>query len=46
MGLKGDLLNLIVSLLFERVVLNGQESVRMAIKASMPLDSILRPLFF
>ena len=49
MGAKGDLLPLIESFLFERqqrVVLNGQESERLTIKAGGPQRSVLGPLFF
>ena len=49
MGVKGDLLPLIESFLFERqqrVVLNGQESERLTIKAGGPQRSVLGPLFF
>ena len=49
MGVKGDLLALIESFLFERqqrVVLNGQESEWLTIKAGVPQGSILGPLFF
>ena len=49
MGVKGDLLSLIESFLFERqqrVVLNGQESEWLTIKAGVPQGSILGPLFF
>ena len=48
MGVKGDLLALIESVLFkrQRVVLNGQESEWLAIKAGVPQGSILGPLFF
>ena len=49
MGVKGDLLALIESFLFERqqrVVLNGQESEWLMIKAGVPQGSILGPLFF
>ena len=48
MGVKGDLLALIESFSFERqqrVVLNGQESEWLTIKAGMPQDSVLGPLF-
>ena len=48
-GVKGDLLALIESFLFERqqsVVLNRQESERLTIKAGVPQGSILGPLFF
>ena len=47
-GLKGDLLALIESFLFERqqrVVLNGQESEWLTIKAGVPQGSVLSPLF-
>ena len=43
MGVKGDLLALIESFLFERqqrVVLNGQESEWLTIKAGVPQGSI------
>ena len=49
MGVKGDLLALIESFLFERqqrVVLNGQESEWLAIKTGVPQGSVLGPLFF
>ena len=49
MGAKGDLLALIESFLFKRqqtVVLNGQESEWLRIKAGVPQGSILGPLFF
>ena len=49
MGVKGDLLALIESFLFERqqrVVLNGQESEWLAIKTGVPQGSGLGPLFF
>ena len=49
MGKKGDLLALIESFLFERqqrVVLNGQESEWLTIKAGVPQGSVLGPLFF
>ena len=49
MGVKGDLIALIESFLFEtqkRVVLNGQESEWLTIKAGVPQGSILGPLFF
>ena len=48
-GVKGDLLALIESFLFkrqQRVVLNGQESKWLTIKAGAPQGSILGPLFF
>ena len=48
MGVKGDLLALIESFLFERqqrVVLNGQESEWLTIKAGVPQGSVLSPLF-
>ena len=47
-GVKGDLLALIESFLFERlerVVLNGQESEWLTIKAGVPQGSVLSPLF-
>ena len=46
---KGDLRALIESFLFERqqrVILNGQESEWLTIKAGVPQGSILSPLFF
>ena len=49
MGVKGDLLALIESFLFERqqrVVLNGQETEWLPIKAHVPQGSVLGPLFF
>ena len=49
MGVKGDLLALIEYSLFERqqrVVLNGQGSEWLTIKAGVPQGSILDPLFF
>ena len=49
MGVKGDLLALIESFLFQRqqrVVLNGQESEWLTIKASVPQGSVLSLLFF
>ena len=49
MGVKGDLLALIESFLFERqqrVVLNGQESEWLTIEAGVAQGSILGPLFF
>ena len=49
MGVKGDLLALIESFLFERqqrVVLNGQESECLTIKAGVPHGSIIGQLFF
>ena len=49
MGVKGDLLALIESFLFERqqrVVLNGQESEWQTIKSGVPQSSILGPLVF
>ena len=49
MSVKGDLLALIESLLFEkhhRVVPNGQKSERLTIKAGAPQGSILGPLFY
>ena len=49
MGVKGDLIALIESFLFEtqqRVALNGQESEWLTIKAGVPQGSILGPLFF
>ena len=49
MGVKGDLLALIEYFLFkrqQRVVLNGQESEWLTIKAGVPQGSILGPLFF
>ena len=49
MGVKGDLLALIESLLFERqqkVVLNEQESEWLTIKAGVPQGSVFGPLFF
>ena len=49
MGVKGDLIALIESFLLEtqkRVVLNGQESEWLTIKAGVPQGSILGPLFF
>ena len=49
MAVKGDLLALTESFLFERqqrVVLNGQESEWLTIKAGVPQGSILGPLFF
>ena len=49
MGVKCDLLALIESFLFERqqsVVLNGQESEWLTIKAGVPQGSILGSLFF
>ena len=49
MGLKGDLLALIESFLFERqqrVVLNGLEPEWLTIKAGVPQGSILGPLLF
>ena len=49
MGVKGDLLTLIESFLFEgqqRVVLNGQESEWLTVKPGVPQGSILGPLFF
>ena len=49
MGVKGDLLALIESFLFERqqrVVLNGQESEWSTIKTGVLRGSILDPLFF
>ena len=48
-GVKDDLLALIESFLFERqqrVVLNGQESEWLTIKACVPQASVLGPLFF
>ena len=48
-GIKGDLLALIEASLFkrqQRVVLNGQESECLMIKAVVPQGSILGPLFF
>ena len=48
MGVMGDLLDLIESFLFERqqrVVLNGQESEWLGIKAGIPQGSIVG-LFF
>ena len=47
-GVKGDLLALIESFLFKnkKVVLNGQESEWLTIKAGVPQGSILGPLFF
>ena len=48
MGKKGDLLALIESFLFERqqrVVLNGQESEWLTIKASVLQGSVLGPFF-
>ena len=49
MGLKVDLLVLTESFLFERqqrVVLNGQESEWLMIKAGVPQGSFLGPLFY
>ena len=49
MGVKGDLLALIESFLFERqqrVVLKGRESEWLAIEAGVPQSSVLGPLFF
>ena len=49
MGVKGNLLALIESFLFERqqrVVLNGQESEWLTIKAGVHQGSILGPLLF
>ena len=49
MGKKGDLLALIESFLFERqqrVVLNGQESEWLTIKAGVLQGSVLGPFFF
>ena len=49
MGVKGDLLALIESLLFkrrQRVLLNGQESEWLTIKAGVTQRSILDPLTF
>ena len=48
-GISGNLLNLITSFLdnrFQRVLLNGQESGWLPIKAGVPQGSILGPLFF
>ena len=47
MGVKGDLLALTESFLLkrqQRVVLNGQESEWLTIKAAVPQGSILGPL--
>ena len=49
MGVKGDLLALTESFLFERqqrVVLNGQEYEWLTIKAGVSQCSVLGPLFF
>ena len=49
MGVKGDLLIMVGSFLFERqqrVVLNGQESEWLTIKAGASQGSIFGPLFF
>ena len=49
MGVKGDLLALMESFLFERqqrVVLNGQETECLTIKAHVSQGSVLGPLFF
>ena len=49
MGVKGDLLALIESFLFERqqkVVLNEQESEWLTIKAGVPQGSVFGPLLF
>ena len=49
MGVKGDLLALIESFLFERqqrVVLNRQESEWLTIKAGVSQDSAVCPLFY
>ena len=49
MGVKGDLLALTESFLFERqqrVVLNGQKSEWLTIKTGVPQGSVLGPLFF
>ena len=49
MGVKGDFLALLESFLFERqqrVVLNGQESEWLTIKASVLQGSVLGPFFF
>ena len=49
MRVKGDLLAMIESFLFERqqrVVLNRQESEWLTIKAGVPQGSIIGPLFF
>ena len=48
MGVKSDLLALIESFLFERqqsVVLHGQESELLTMKAGVPKGSVLGPLF-
>ena len=48
MGLRGHILTLVKSFLFERqqrVDLNGQESAWLTIKAGVPQGSILGPLF-
>ena len=49
MCVKGDLLNLIESFLFERqqrFVLNGQKYEGLKVKAGVPQDSFLGPFFF
>ena len=49
MCVKGDLLTLIESLLFERqerVALNGHKDKGLKVKAGVPQGSILGPLFF
>ena len=49
LGISGSILKLIQNYLdnrFQRVLLNGQTSVLQPVKAGVPQDSILGPLFF